>query len=99
MGSIRSGEDTLPSITHVFYSSTRANGDLEWAVLSNFRSTKICLEERAHLRISGTAVGEDSKVNREAEHVDQKWKDDEADNPRDQMGPKLDLEARQNMSA
>lgn len=92
--STRGSKVILPSVTHVLDSSTRANGDLEGAVLSNFCTTEIRLEERAHLRISGTAVGENSKVNCEAEHVDQKWKNDQAYNPRDQMGPKLDLKEK-----
>lgn len=65
------------AVAHVLDCDARTKGDLQGAVPADFSALEIGLEERRHLGISRSAVGEDGKVNGEAEHVDQDGQDDE----------------------
>lgn len=79
------------TITHIFKSSSRTVSDFKGAIFSNLRTSKICLEQRAHLRIPGTAVFQDEEVYPEGEHVNDERKDDQAHNSRPEMFCELNL--------
>lgn len=85
----------LPSVAHVLDRSPRANGNFEGAVLADLRSAEVRLEERAHLCITRATVCENSKVNREAEHIDEKRQNDQTNDSRDDVSSKLNLETSQ----
>ena len=59
--------------------------DFERAVLANLSSSQVGLEERAHLRIAGTAVFEDDEVEVEGEHVDGEGDEDQTENAESEM--------------
>jgi hypothetical protein len=80
------------TVTHVLESGTRAKGDFERAVDSNFGTLEVGLEKRAHLSITGTAVLEDQEVHVEREHVDDHGDDDQADNAETEVSSELSLE-------
>lgn len=70
------------TITHIFKRSSRTVSDFKGTIFSNLRTSKIGLEQRAHLRISGTAVFQDEEVYPEREHVNNERKDNQAHNSR-----------------
>lgn len=88
----------IPSVTHVLDCSPGSNGNLERAVLADFGTPKIGLEERAHLSVARSAVGENGEVDGEAEHVDEEWENNQTDNSGNHVGSKLNLKGRQNSS-
>lgn len=65
------------SVTHVFDSGSRSNGNLERTVLADFRALQVGLEQRAHLRISRAAVFKNQEVEVERKHVDENRDDDQ----------------------
>ena len=79
------------AITHIFKSSSRTVSDFERAIFSDLCTSKICLEQRTHLRISGTAVFQDEEVYPEGEHVNNERKDNQAHNSRPKVFCELNL--------
>jgi hypothetical protein len=73
------GVKKTTSVTHVLESCARAIGNFQWAIFSNFGTSQVGLEKRAHLCIAGTAVLEDEEVHPEGEHVNHERDDDEAE--------------------
>lgn len=84
------------AVPHVFERSTRSNGNLERAVLSNFGSLQVGLEQGTHLCITWSGVVENGKVEGEREHVDEEWDDNQANHTGGKMGSQgsLTLEMR-----
>jgi hypothetical protein len=85
------GVQKSTSVTHVLECRTGAKGDFKRAVLANFSTPKVGLEEGRHLRIAGTAVLEDEEVNIEREHVDNQRDHNQADDPEDKVCGKINL--------
>lgn len=83
------GVQESSTITHVLDRSSRTIRHLERAVLANLGTAQVGLEEGTHLGVTWSAVGEDGKVNGEAEHVDQEWEDDQANDSRGKVGSEL----------
>ena len=79
------------AVAHVLQRHTRAVCYLERAVLSNFRSAQIGLEERAHLGITRTAVLEDQEVEIEGENVDRQGNHDETKDAESDVREELHL--------
>lgn len=79
------------TITHIFKSGSRTVSDFKRAIFSNLRTSKISLEQRAHLRIPGTAIFQDEEVYPEGEHVNDERKDNKAHNSRPKVFCELNL--------
>ena len=79
------------TVAHIFQGGPRTDGNLQWAILSHFGSFQVCLEQRAHLRISGTGIFQHQKVYVKRKHVDEQWKHNEPHDSRHDMWSKLDL--------
>lgn len=73
------------SVSHVLQRGAGTVCDFERAVLANLSSSQVGLEERAHLRIAGTAVFEDDEVEVEGEHVDGEGDEDQTENAESEM--------------
>jgi hypothetical protein len=73
------------SVSHVLQCGAGTVCDFERAVLANLSSSQVGLEERAHLRITGTAVFEDDEVEVEGEHVDGEGDEDQTENAESEM--------------
>jgi hypothetical protein len=69
-------ETTTPA--HVLERNLGSNGDIQ-RILVEIVPDEVGLEERAHLRVTGSGVVEDQEVNLERGHEDQNRDDDEAD--------------------
>ena len=67
------------AVSHVLECGPRAKSHLERAVFANFSAPQVGLEERAHLRISRTAVLENEEVEVKREEVDDDRNDDETE--------------------
>lgn len=57
------------TITHILNRSSRSIGDFERAVLSHLSTSKVGLEQGAHLGISRATVLQNGEVRSEGEHV------------------------------
>ena len=79
------------TVSHVLDGSATAKGNLQRATLANIGSLQVGLEERAHLSITGSSLGQDGEVDGETEHVDEERENDEANNPSNDVGTELDL--------
>jgi hypothetical protein len=73
------------SVSHVLQRGAGTVCDFQRAVLANLSSSQVGLEERAHLRIAGTAVFEDDEVEVEGEHVDGEGDEDQTENAESEM--------------
>lgn len=85
------GMKKTTTITHIFESSSRTVCDFKGAIFSNLCTSKICLEQRTHLGISGTAVFQDEEVYPKGDHVNDEGKDNQAYNPRHKVFCELNL--------
>lgn len=85
------GVQESATITHVLQSRTGTNGDFKRAVLANFSTPKVGLEEGRHLRIAGTTVLENKEVDVEREHVNNERDHNQANNPEDEVRSKINL--------
>lgn len=86
------GVEKTATVAHVLESSARANGDLKRAILADFSAAKVGLEERRHLRIARTTVLQNEEVDVEREQVDDERDHDKANDPKDEVRRKLDLQ-------
>ena len=66
------------SVSHVLQSGFGAVCDFQWAILSNFGSLEVSLEEGAHLGVSWARFFKDEEVDIEREHVDHDRNDNKA---------------------
>jgi hypothetical protein len=57
------------AVAHVLQRRSRAVSNLKRAVLSDFCSFEVCLEQRTHLRVTGPGVFQDQKMYIEGKHV------------------------------
>jgi hypothetical protein len=80
------------TISHVLQCCTRAIRNLQRAVLANLRSPQICLEERAHLGVTGSAIFEDDEVQVEREHVNGERDEDQTEHSESKVHGELDLD-------
>jgi len=80
------------TVSHVLESGTRAKGDFERAIDSDFGTLEVGLEERAHLSITRTAVLEDQEVHVEREHVNDHGNDNQTDDAETEVSCELSLE-------
>jgi hypothetical protein len=85
------GVQESTAVTHVLQRGTGTNGDFKRAVLANFSTPKVGLEERRHLSIARTAVLENEEVDVEREHVDDKRDHNQSNDPEDEVCSKIDL--------
>jgi hypothetical protein len=74
------------AITHVLDGGHGTIVDLQGAVPADLGSPKVGLEERGHLSVARSGVGEDGKVDGEAEQVDEERQDDQANDARHKVG-------------
>jgi hypothetical protein len=79
------------TVTHVLERCTGSDSNFQRAILANFSSPKVGLEERRHLCIAWSAVLQDEEVDVEREKVDNEGNDNKADNSEGKVCGKLDL--------
>lgn len=84
--SLNVGVEKTTTVAHVLDSSTRAIGDFERAILSNFCAFQVGLEQRAHLGITRTGAIEDGKVKGKGEEVDEERDEDQSHGTSGDMG-------------
>lgn len=88
-------QSLLPSVSHVLDRGARSVSNLQRTVLADFSSPQVGLEQRAHLSIAWASVGQNGKVDGEAEHIDQKWQNNQANDSGNNVGSEFDLDASQ----
>lgn len=79
------GMQQTTTVAHVLDGHPRTMNNLEWAVSANLGAAQISLEERAHLGVARTTVGQDGEMQVEGEHVDQYGNNDQATDASEQV--------------
>lgn len=76
------------AIAHILDGSTRSDGNLQGAVLADFGSLQVGLEQGAHLGITRAGGVEDGKVQSKGDHVDEERNNDETHDASREVGGK-----------
>jgi hypothetical protein len=85
------GVKKTATVAHVLERGARSESNLQRAVLADFSTSKVGLEERRHLRIARAAVLQNEEVNVEREKVNNERDHDETDDSEGKVCGKLDL--------
>ena len=74
------------TVAHVLQSDPGAVCDLKRRVTADLAAFEVCLEQGAHLGITGATLGQDGEMESKGEKIDQERNDDQTNNAGGEMG-------------